>query len=88
VEPNGNVGTVRTGVREAPSLISDSAGDERLEERLVVIPAPHVMQLHVQSAQRRDGLLPIRLKLSQELAPEFSDDFTEAGQLRIPGARI
>src|SRR2546430_4296795 len=75
-------------MRESSSFMSCPACRECLEERVVMGPAPDVAQLHVQSAQRCDGLLPVRLKLSQEPTSGFGDDFTEPRQLRIPYARL
>src|SRR6266853_1740368 len=60
---------------------------ERLEQRVVVGPAPDVVQLHIQSAQRCDGLPPMRLKLGQEPPPGLRDDFTQTCQLWIPNTR-
>src|SRR2546430_10029491 len=50
---------------------------ERLNQRVVAGPAAQVVQLHVQSAQRRHGLLPIGLKLSQEPTPRSEEHTSE-----------
>src|SRR5262245_52080353 len=86
MQPYRNIGAMRTCMRLPPHLIGRARRSERLGECVLLAPAAHVVQFHLEPGECGDGGLPVRLQPRHQSLPGFRDGLAESSEVCVPNA--